>query len=433
MLRPPINRWRAKMAGEHPEPESARDALAAILARPSVHQVLRILNDSGEVARLVGGVVRNALLGQPACDIDIATTALPETVLARAKAIGIHAIPTGLAHGTVTLVVDGTAHEITTLREDIATNGRHASVRFGRSFRADAFRRDFTINALSADIDGKIYDYAGGINDLRARRVRFIGDADQRIREDLLRVFRFFRFSAIYAQGRLDPEGLRAAAKSASQLGRLSRERIRTEIMKLLTAPYVLPVVQAMATAKVLDEALLIPYDVDAFGALCRVEQAHGVPASPLRALMALAVRSDADIPPLRDALRLTNREVAHLESVTVAAADVAALGFSPSRDESTDDMRRLLYRVGSAVYHDALFLRAAQTAENMVAALTLADTWKPPRFQLTGKDAIALGIAKGPDVSRVLAEAENIWLANGMPDSAAAQHDILRQVVSAS
>jgi tRNA nucleotidyltransferase/poly(A) polymerase len=180
-----------------------------LLADKGLRRILDLLNGNGEEARVVGGAVRNALLGRAATDTDIATTATPDIVMARAKAAGVKSIPTGLPHGTVTLRADGRSFEVTTLREDIETDGRHAKIRFGRDFAADALRRDFTINALSVDRDDRVHDYAGGLADIEAGRVRFIGDPATRIREDYLRILRFFRFSADYAAGDFDRDGSR--------------------------------------------------------------------------------------------------------------------------------------------------------------------------------------------------------------------------------
>src|SRR6202522_1587834 len=199
-------------------------------------RVLGLLDGNGEEARVVGGAVRNALLRIPTGDIDIATTSLPTEVVRRAKAAGIKSVPTGLEHGTVTLVVDGQPFEVTTLRQDIETFGRKAKVAFGRDWKIDAERRDFTMNALSISRDGMVHDYVDGLADLKARRVRFIGDPARRIAEDYLRILRFFRFQASYAHGAPDPAGLAACIAARRGLDMLSRERLRAELMKLLIA-----------------------------------------------------------------------------------------------------------------------------------------------------------------------------------------------------
>ena len=217
-------------------PESRRQALQVMLAEPRLAGLLALLNAAGEEARIIGGAVRNCLLGEEIADIDIATTALPDEVIRRATAAGLKSIPTGIAHGTVTVLCEGQPFEITTLREDISTDGRRATVRFGRDFRADALRRDFTMNALALTADGKLVDYCDGLADLALRRVCFIGDAQARITEDYLRILRFFRFHARFGQGQPDAAGLQACVTLRHGLHSLSRERVRAELLKLLAA-----------------------------------------------------------------------------------------------------------------------------------------------------------------------------------------------------
>src|SRR4029077_2464537 len=199
-------------------------------------RLLDVLDAGGEEARVVGGAVRNALLGIPIGEIDIATTAVPDEVVRRAKNAGFKPVPTGIEHGTVTVVIGGRPFEVTTLREDVETFGRHANVRFGRDWKKDAERRDFSMNALSAGADGHVHDYVGGLADLKARRVRFIGEASKRIAEDYLRILRFFRFHAAYGHGLPDAAGLAACIAARAGLGQLSRERVRMELLKLLLA-----------------------------------------------------------------------------------------------------------------------------------------------------------------------------------------------------
>lgn len=398
------------------------DTLADILARPGVARILALLNAGGEEARVVGGAVRNALMQLPVADIDIATTAGPDTVLERARDAGIHAVPTGYEHGTVTLVLDGVPHEVTTLREDIATDGRRAIVCFGRDFAADAFRRDFTINALSAGPDGQIHDYASGLADIAARKVRFIGVADARIREDYLRILRFFRFSAAYGEGAPDDEGFAAVLRNRDGLSQLSRERIRQEMIKLLAAPRSVPVVRRMADARVLGPALNGPADLSRFEAMAAQESRFGLPADPVRRLMALTVARPADLDRLRDALRLTNREADRIERCLRAV---------PEHALSEAQQRALLYHLGPDLYRDVLLLFSVQSGADVAAAMTLPERWSAPAFRLTGKDVVALGVARGPEVGRALAEAENAWIAAGMPGDEAAQRRILTEAAA--
>ncbi|MGH6800234.1 MAG: CCA tRNA nucleotidyltransferase, partial [Methylocella sp.] len=215
---------------------AAPEALAALFDDPALLGVFAALDQEGEETRIVGGALRNALLGRPVHEIDLATTIVPKAIMARATAAGLRGIPTGVAHGTVTLLAGERTFEVTTLREDIATDGRRARVRFGRSFETDALRRDFTMNALSMTRDGKLFDYTCGLTDIAARRVRFIGEPALRIAEDYLRILRFFRFSADFGEGLLDSAGRFAAICQRGGLARLSRERIRAELLKLLSA-----------------------------------------------------------------------------------------------------------------------------------------------------------------------------------------------------
>lgn len=223
---------------------------AAFWATPGLAEVLGLLNAGDEEARVVGGAVRNSLLNLPVIDVDIATTALPQEVVERARRAGMKPVPTGIAHGTVTVVAGHHAFEVTTLREDMETDGRRAVVRFGRDWRHDAERRDFTLNALYATADGTVVDLVGGLSDLAARRVRFIGDAQARIREDYLRILRLFRFHASYGVGEVDPTALSAAVRLRAGLLGLSRERIRAETMKLLVAPGAAPTLATMRDRK---------------------------------------------------------------------------------------------------------------------------------------------------------------------------------------
>ena len=224
------------------------------LAAGPLPRLLGVLDGEGEEARVVGGAVRNTLLGLTPHEIDVATTAVPEEVVRRVEAAGFKAVPTGIEHGTITVVVDKIPFEVTTLRQDVETFGRHATVRFGRDWRTDAERRDFTMNALFASVDGVVHDYVGGLADLEARRVRFIGAAGQRIAEDYLRILRFFRFHAAYGHGAPDAAGLHACIAARSGLEQLSRERVRMELLKLLVARHATPTLAIMA-----ESGLLLP------------------------------------------------------------------------------------------------------------------------------------------------------------------------------
>ena len=229
---------------------------AAWLREAPLRDILAALDGDGEEARIVGGAVRNALLGEPHGDIDIATTAPPTEVIRRVEAAGFKAVPTGVEHGTVTVVAAGQSFEVTTLREDVETFGRHAKVVFGRDWKRDAERRDFTMNALSLSRDGTVHDYVGGLADIEARRVRFIGDAARRITEDYLRILRFFRFHAAYGEGSPDAQGLAACIEGRAGLEQLSRERVRMEMVKLLVAKHAVPTLALMTETGLLEQVL---------------------------------------------------------------------------------------------------------------------------------------------------------------------------------
>src|SRR3981189_337387 len=258
-------------------------------------RVLELLSGNGEQARVVGGAVRNALLKIPIGDIDIATTAPPDEVIRRAKAAGIKSVPTGIDHGTVTLVVDARAFEVTTLREDTETFGRKAKVAFGRDWIRDAERRDFTINGLSVDADGVVHDHVGGLADIAARRVRFIGDPNQRIAEDYLRILRFFRIHAAYGAGDPDRAGTLACIAARAGLATLSAERLRMEVLKLVVAQGAAGAIAAMS-----DGGLLLPIFggiayVGPFQAMISAERLLGLEPDAVRRLGALAVAVTED------------------------------------------------------------------------------------------------------------------------------------------
>ena len=268
---------------------------AAWLQEAPLKDLLAVLDGAGEEARVVGGAVRNALLAEPVGEIDIATTALPPEVMRRAEVAGFKAVPTGIEHGTVTVVAHGRPFEVTTLREDVETFGRHAKVAFGRHWRRDAERRDFTMNALSLARDGTVYDYVGGLADVEARRVRFIGDAATRIAEDYLRILRFFRFHAAYGEGALDPAGVAACIAGRAGLDQLSRERVRAELIKLLPARHAVPVLAAMTESGLLDRVLGGVPLLASHANMRKLEAALALAPDPVRGLGALGVSTVED------------------------------------------------------------------------------------------------------------------------------------------
>jgi poly(A) polymerase len=386
---------------------------AAWLKDGEVSRLLPVLNRDGEEARVVGGAVRNALLRLPVGEIDVATTAVPEEVTRRVDAAGWKAVPTGIEHGTITVVINGHPFEVTTLRRDIETFGRHARVMFGRDWRADAERRDFTINALSASVDGTVFDYVGGLDDIAARRVRFIGDPQQRIAEDYLRVLRFFRFHAFFADGSPDAAGLLACIRARSGLDTLSRERVRMELLKLFVAP------RAAATLVVMGESGLlgpvlggVPYVAD-FAKMTDVEAALGLDADPVRRLGALGVMVSEDAERLAQRLRLTNAETERLMAldtwwrVSPAAGEQAA--------------RALLYRLGPQSFIDRVLLAwsrvRADAADGKWRALALLpQRWIVPVFPLKAADFTRRGLAAGPALGVAMRAAKEAWIAADFP-----------------
>jgi poly(A) polymerase len=392
-------------------------------------RVLQLLNGNGEEARVVGGAVRNALLKIPTGDIDIATTALPDEVIRRAKAAAIKSVPTGIDHGTVTLVVDAHPFEVTTLREDTETFGRKAKVAFGRDWVRDAERRDFTINGLSVDAAGVVHDHVGGLEDIAARRVRFIGDPNQRITEDYLRILRFFRIHAAYGAGEPDRAGYIACIAARAGLANLSAERMRMEMLKLMVAQGAAGAIVAMA-----DGGLLLPIlggiaYTGTFVAMIDAERLLGLEPDAVRRLGALAVAVTEDAKRVATRLRLTNAETRLLDSMGDRWWRLAGM------DEAT--ARRRLYRLGAERYRDRLMLAWARAGEEdgdparWRELATLPERWSAPKFPLKAADFIARGIAEGPALGHVLQLAEDAWLAADFPLDEGALKAIADQTVT--
>ena len=389
---------------------------AGWLATGALQRLLGVLDGDGEEARVVGGAVRNALIGLPVEEIDVATTAPPEEVVKRVSAAGFKPVPTGIEHGTVTVVIDGQPFEVTTLRRDIETYGRHAKVAFGRDWREDAERRDFTINALSVARDGTVYDYVGGLADLAKRHVRFIGDPQQRIEEDYLRILRFFRFHAAYSDGgHPDAEGLAACIAGRAGLDQLSRERVRMETMKLVVAPHAVPTLIAMADSGLLLRVLGGVSYLGSFENMAKVEAAAGLAPNAVRRLGALAVAVAEDAERLWQKLRLANAEHERLASMAEHWREI-----SPARGEQA--ARALLYRLRAQHYTDRVLLawaRSPATAHDQAwhGLARLPQHWNAPVFPLKAADFISRGVAKGPALGAALAAAEHAWIAAGFPE----------------
>ena len=380
-------------------------------------RALEALNGQGEETRLVGGAVRDLILGLEAEDLDLATTALPEEVIRRAAAAGFRVAATGLSHGTVTLIMDGRPIETTTLREDVETDGRHAKVAFGREFEADASRRDFTINALSLSRDGTVHDPVGGLIDLVAGRVRFIGDADARIREDNLRILRFFRFSARFGEGALDAEGLAAAIRSRLAIARLSRERVRAEMLKLVVAPNAGPVLQTMGESGILDPALGFAR-TGRFNRAVAIQSARGASPDALLRLAALAALIPEDAERLRDRLRLANAEHERIARAADALTSLHGILAPPPEDR----LRVLLFSAGRQTARDAVMLAEADSgAPPDDPAFASADRFlretPAPELPVSGSDIVARGVEEGPRIGEVLRLFRRLWIEAGFPD----------------
>lgn len=404
---------------------------AAWLASGSLPQLLAVLDRDGEEARVVGGAVRNGLLGIPVLEVDVATTAVPDEVVKRVTAAGFKAVPTGIEHGTVTVVIGKQPFEVTTLRKDVETYGRHAKVEFGRDWKADAERRDFTINALSVTRDGTVYDYAGGLDDLAHHRVRFIGDPAKRIEEDYLRILRFFRFHAAYGSGHLDAAGLAACIAARKGLDQLSRERVRMELLKLLVAPHATATLAVMAHAGLLLLVLGgVPYLAD-FENAAKVEAAIGATPDAVRRLGALGVVIAEDAERLWQRLRLTNNEHERLASMAEGWRRI-----SPAFGEKAT--KALLYRLNAQHFTDHALLGWARSEANAHDAkwhelATLPQRWTAPEFPLKAADFMKRGVPQGPGLGAAIAAAEAAWIEAGFPDDQTAITRIAEEATKVS
>jgi poly(A) polymerase len=382
------------------------------LTAPATVAVLDALEAAGgpDCARFVGGCVRNALLNRPVDDLDIATTLTPDRVSAAVEAAGLRAVPTGIDHGTVTAISRHLPHEITTLRRDVTTDGRRATVAFTEDWAEDARRRDFTLNALYARRDGSIYDPTGhGVADARAGRIVFVGDPERRLREDYLRILRFFRFHAWFGKGAPDAAAVAACTALRSGVQGLAAERINKELLKLLAADDPRDAVRLMAETSVLAEILPAAPDLGRFDALAGIEAEQLFECEPVLRLAALLPDDQVAAAALAERLRLSNAERDRL---------VAALAPAPALKSwmSPREIRRAIYREGKAAFRDRAKLAWAastRTAATMQwrGLIALADGWTPPVFPLTGTDVVNAGVPKGPLVGQVLREIEDWWI----------------------
>ena len=393
------------------------------MTAPETAAVLDALEAEGgpDCARFVGGCVRNTLVGRPVDDLDIATTLTPDQVTRALEAKGLRAVPTGIDHGTVTAISRHKPHEITTLRRDVSTDGRRATVAFTDDWRADAERRDFTLNALYARRDGTIYDPTGhGVADAKSGRIVFVGEPEQRLREDYLRILRFFRFYAWFGRGEPDAAAVAACAALKAQIDTLAAERISKELLKLLAAEDPRPAVRLMDKAGVLAVILRGPADLARFEGLVAVESDQLFECEPVLRLAALLPDDQLAAGKLAERLRFSNPDRDRL---------VAALSPTPALKSwmSPREIRRAVYRAGKPTFRDRAKLAwaaASRTATTMQwrGLIALAEGWSPPVFPLTGQDVMNAGVPKGPMVGQVLREVEDWWI----------DHDFLDDKLSA-
>lgn len=371
-------------------------ARAKWLKEPRLQAVMAAIAAAGGEARVAGGAVRNALMGEKVTEVDLACTLRPDAMIAAFLARGMAVHPTGIEHGTVTVVQHGAVFEITALRHDVKTDGRRAVVAFTDDWAADAHRRDFTMNALYADASGKIYDFTGGHGDILRRRVRFVGSPSARIKEDYLRILRFFRFHARYGRAAPDAAGLKACKQFKSGLKTLSAERLRQELLKLLAAPGAVPTLKAMARHGILKQ--ILPH-TDEWRMIGRLP-----PEGVLR-LFVLA----KDPAGLKERLRLSNAEAGRIEALHGAPE------LSPQL--TAREQRRLLYETGARAWSDAAHLSFANSRAKPDAAwarlMALPKKWTPPEFPVKGRDLLEAGFASGPEVGVMLRRLEDWWIAS--------------------
>lgn len=365
-------------------------------------------------ARFVGGCIRNSLLGAPVADIDIATTLEPDAVIAALKAAKIRHVPTGLAYGTITAVRSGRPIEITTLRRDVSTDGRRATVAYTNDWAQDAQRRDLTINALYCDADGQVYDPTGqGLADLEARKFRFVGDAAVRVQEDYLRILRYFRFFAWYgADAKMDKAALQACRENRKGMTGLSAERVWSEIKRILSAPNPSRALHIMLSNEILEQLLPEASNVEGLDLLIKLEQREAIKPDPLLRLMAMSARNPLPMALLTRRLKMSNAEKARLRGW---ADDITP--FDPMAPER--DKRAAIYKTGKQLAMDRCRIRAAGEPDVLMSArwmslVDLAMGWTPPQFPLTGKDLIAAGVKKGPAMGKRMDALKALWIRSG-------------------
>lgn len=387
-----------------------------VAATKAVMAALEAAGGAG-CARFVGGCVRNSVMGQGVDDIDIATRLRPEQTMAALKAAGLKAVPTGVEHGTVTGMSHRQPYEITTLRRDVETDGRRAVVAFTEDWAEDAARRDFRLNALYADADGTVFDpTGGGLEDAAAGRIVFVGEAETRIREDYLRILRFFRFYAWYGRGAPDPVGLAACGALKDGMDRLSAERVSKELLKLLAAPDPRPSVQAMQDSGVLAQVLPDVQPLSLFEALC------GLSDDPVLRLSALLPKDEGTVVRIAGGLRLSNAVRDRLAAIVADGAQVV-----PDMGEA--EARAAIYRLGRAAFQDRLQLAEAATGGDGQSLRVLSDEWSAPKMPVGGRELAKLGVKPGPETGRILKAFEAGWIADDFPTDG--HEDRLRELIA--
>ncbi|GIU66341.1 CCA tRNA nucleotidyltransferase [Candidatus Phycosocius spiralis] len=403
----------------------------ALLQDPAAQRVLLALDSvQSGCARLVGGCVRDAVLGRHAHDVDIATQLEPQAVIGALQAAGIKTVPTGLAHGTITAIVNSRPVEVTTLRRDVATDGRHAEVAFTTDWHQDASRRDFTMNALYCDMDGTLFDPTGtGIEDARAGRVRFVGDPDLRVREDYLRILRFFRFHAWYGKGPPDENGQNACARHLNGMATLSAERVWMELKRLFGAPDPRSVLVAMIETGVLAAILPEAMGVEALQQTRGDEQCVMIDLDPMQRLMVLLPRNPAQIAAFIARLKLSNAEG---ERLLAWAKDQTMIQF----DFSDREVRQTLYWLGKQLFLDRIFLAWAHDFEvshsdHWRAMIALAREFVVPRFPVTGQDVLNAGARPDPRIGHILGALERWWVEHDFINDDAALQTKLASLVN--
>lgn len=412
--------------------EAINLAAQAWLNDDATRRVVGALDAGPETVRFVGGCVRDAVRGEEVKDVDLATVHQPEKVIQLLESKSIKAVPTGIDHGTITAVADGKPFEVTTLRRDVETFGRRAEVAFTNDWHADAERRDFTMNAIYADPDGSVFDPVNGVEDARKGLVRFIGDPDQRIQEDFLRILRFFRFNARFGHDELDEQSLAACVRNKGGLAKLSGERIQSEFLQLLTADVASPIIQKMHETGILSE--IIPESKAAqlknLDGLISVEIRHSMEPQATLRLAALLPKDENSLRGIARRLRFSN----DVRDRLIQIARASAVDVESWQDEK--EMGRVLYKLGQPVALDHLRLQWAEDSDEAHAdrwqlLLDRAKAWSKPSLKIKAKDVMALGVEQGPEVGRILAQVEDWWIEHDFPTNRSDQFDQLKKIVS--